>query len=565
MSSDTKLELRSENLEGRCPFEFSVLSSRFASLCLCAALAAACTAGDDLTSAASTGTLTLRPPDRPGLQPVSLPDFSTMEASVHEQMRERSSSLQLKIEHADSAPLELSLAYGEMGKLLMAAEQFEAAESCFLNAQALAPDDRRWPYYLGHLYRLKGPPEKSVQSFERALQLQSSDVATLVWLGEAYLGEGRAEAAEPQFAKALTLQPQSVAARFGAGRAALIQSDHARAVKLLGEVLRLDPRATAAHYPLAMAYRALGDVEKAEAHLRQKGDIQILPTDPLMKELDELLQSSKAYDLRGGRALEAGNFSAAEAYFRKGLELAPANPSLGLRLGTTLYQMGDARAALEQFERVVRMSPEFSKAHYSLGVLMAASGRHQEAIDRFSAAVKYEPGYVQAQVGLAGALRQSGRLQESLAAYQEALKLDSSLPDAALGHAMTLVGLRRYQAARDALAETMKDFPDQLAFPHALARLLAAAPDDRVRDGRRAMAMVQRLLEKEQSIELGETLAMTFAELGQYERAAAVQREVMAATERAGQGDVARRMAENLRRYERREPCRTPWRDGEMP
>jgi tetratricopeptide (TPR) repeat protein len=349
------------------------------------------------------------------------------------------------------------------------------------------------------------------------------------------------------------------------GRAALARKDHTRAVKYLEEALALDSRETAAHYPLAMAYRALGAAGKADVHLRQKGDLQILPTDPLMKELDELLQGAKAYDLRGGRALEAGDFAAAAAYFRKGLELAPANPSLGLRLGTTLYQMGDARAALEQFERVVRMSPEFSKAHYSIGVLMEASGRHQEAIDRFSAAVKYEPVYVQARVGLAGALRRSGRLTESLAEYEEALKIDPSVSDASLGYAMALVGLQRYQSARDLLDESIRAFPDQLAFAHALARLLAAAPDNEVRDGRRAMRMVQELLKKEQSVELGETLAMTLAELGQYEQAAAVQRDVIAATERAGRGNVARRMAENLSLYVRREPCRTPWRDGEVP
>ena len=44
-----------------------------------------------------------------------------------------------------------------------------------------------------------------------------------------------------------------------------------------------------------------------------------------------------------------------------------------------------------------------------------------------------------------------------------------------------------------------------------------------------------------------------------------MQRGVIASTERAGRGNLARRMAENLDLYERREPCRTPWRDGEMP
>ena len=47
-----------------------------------------------------------------------------------------------------------------MGTLLAAAEQLEAAEPCYLNAQTLAPDDARWPYYLGQLYRIKGPVDE---------------------------------------------------------------------------------------------------------------------------------------------------------------------------------------------------------------------------------------------------------------------------------------------------------------------------------------------------------------------------------------------------------------------
>jgi hypothetical protein len=40
-----------------------------------------------------------------------------------------------------------------MGKLFLAAEYFDAAEACFVNAGTLAPSDMRWPYYLAHAYR----------------------------------------------------------------------------------------------------------------------------------------------------------------------------------------------------------------------------------------------------------------------------------------------------------------------------------------------------------------------------------------------------------------------------
>ena len=51
-------------------------------------------------------------------------------------------------------------------------------------------------------------------------------------------------------------------------------------------------------------------------------------------------------------------------------------------------------------------------------------------------------------------------------------------------------------------------------FTHALARLLATSPDEKVRDGRRAMDLVQQMLQRGRSIELGETYAMALAELG---------------------------------------------------
>jgi hypothetical protein len=43
----------------------------------------------------------------------------------------------------------------------------------------------------------------------------------------------------------------------------------------------------------------------------------------------------------------------------------------------------------------------------------------------------------------------------------------------------------------------MKEHPEQPVFAHALARLLAAAPDDRVRDGRRALELAEELLWRE--------------------------------------------------------------------
>ncbi len=510
---------------------------------------------------------------RPALLPVSLPDLSRADPAVQSQVRDLFTALTQKVGTRGAQADDLGTAFGRMGMVLQAAEYYDAAEPCYRNAQTLVPSEGRWPYYLGHLYTSKGDTDKAEASFHRVLELRPDDLPTLVWLGRLYLDKGRPEDAERQFAKALTESPRAVAVMAGLGRAALARRDFAGAVKNLEDALAVDPEAESLHSPLAIAYRGLGQLDKAAPHLRQWRNRDILLPDPLRQELDLVLESGLSYELRGVRALEAKDWTTAAAYFRKGIALTPDNTQLGRslhhKLGTALFMKGDVHTAQEQFETVVRMAPpggvdeSTAKAHYSLAVLMASTRRSREAVEHFSAAVKYQPNYVEAHVGLADALRQSGRAAESLHQYEETLALNPRVPSARLGYAMALVRLRRYRAALDWLTDGTTRYPDQPELALALARVLAAAPDDRVRDGRRALAIVQELFKSHKSTDLGETMAMTLAELGDYQQAAAIQRGVMAAATRAGLNDALRRMEGNLRLYERHQPCRTPWTDDE--
>jgi tetratricopeptide (TPR) repeat protein len=406
-------------------------------------------------------------------------------------------------------------------------------------------------------------------AFHRVLELRPSDVPTLIWLGRMYLDQGQPEAAEPLFERARQMAPRVVAVLAGLGQAALARRDFAKAASTLEEALALDPSVTSIHSPLAMAYRGLGDTEKAEAHLRQWRNTDVLVPDPLRQELDLALQSGLSYELRGVRALEDRDFAAAAKFFKQGVDLTPGTTALGRslrhKLGTALYMSGDVRGAVERFEETVRLAPSTgvdetaAKAHYSLGVLMASGGRGADAIAHLSAAVRFSPNYVEAYQALADAQRRSGRVEQSMSGYAEALRINPRAADARFGYGMALVRLGRYQAARDWFSNATTLHPDRPDFPQALARLLAAAPDDRVRNGASAQALVDQLLETSRTIELGETMAMALAELGRFDEAVTVQRDVIAGAKRSGSSAYATRMDVNLQRYERRQPCRVPW------
>ena len=499
------------------------------------------------------------------LEPVALPDLARVSESVRAQVQGRWRPVErLQVDEA-APPANAAETYGALGMVLMAAEFPTAASPAFRNAQALAPGDVRWPYYLAHLHREAGALDEAAERFEAARRLQPDDMAILVWLGDVRLAQGDAEAAEPLFARALTLFPDSLSARFGLARTALMREDFEAAARGLEEILALEPSATAAHYPLGQAYLSLGEPERAEEHLRQREAADIRPADPLMAALDRLLESAQAYETRGIESLNREDWDGAVAAFRRGLEIDSDDAELRHRLGTALYLRGDIRMARTELQRAAAESPELAQAQYSLGVLLQDEGRHREAAERFAAALRARSSYTEARLRLAFSLRRSGDPEGALAEYRRVSRMNPDLVEAAFGEAMALVVLHRWSDARTRLEQALETYPGDPGVTHALARLLAAAPDGRVRDGERALAMVDRLASQGRTFDLGETMAMALAEVGAYDRAAALQRDLVTGAGRAGLSDVIRRLEVNLRRYERGEACRTPWPDGAVP
>jgi len=511
----------------------------------------------------------------PTLLPVALPDLSGMHASVREQLREAYASLMtLQPETGVEPPVsepprgDRSEAYGELGKLLMAAKSLDVAERCFRNAQTLAPDDFRWPYYLGHVFISQGELSRAVERFEQVLRLRPTDFPTLVWLGHVHIELGQPEAAEPVLTRARALGPDTAAVLYQLGRASLAKRDYAAAVRHLEEAVRLNPAAVVIRNPLAMAYRGLGDLEKAQSNLdRTRGragpGAAVTMPDPLMAEVSTVLRSPEVHGELGQQASARGDWPEAARQFRRAIELSPDNAIMRLNLALTLNRMGEARAALTELDAAILADPSLASAYFVMGTLLERSGRDQEAIDRYAAAIMRDPGFRVAHLRLADALRRIGRLEASLSSYQQVLELEPDSQEARFGEAMALVRLSRHADARERFHGAMSVHPDQPAFPQALARLLAASPDPQVRDGQRALDLVQALAKEQKTTSVAETMAMALAEVGRFAEAVEWQRLAMSVAVEAGHPAAAQRMAANLALYLRHEPCRTPWRDDD--
>ena len=514
---------------------------------------------------------------QPALAACELPDLRRMHPAVQEQLGAAYASL-VELEPpagrsddlgADRRRRERGDAYGALGTLLLAGDYPEAAAWCLQHAQMLAPGAFRWRYYLAHALLRQGDLEGAAASFQQAQRLDPGDFATLVWLVQVYIELDRPAPAESILARARALHPNAQAVYYQGGRAALAAQEYASAVEQLETALEMNPAATVIHYPLALAYRGLGDLERARDHMRRGGSrtgagyaagAAVPMSDPLMAALTTALRSPQAHRDLGLQATARADWPEAVRQFRSAVEMAPDNPVLRLNLGTALIRTGEARAAFAALEEAVKIDPRLAAAHYLLGTLLERNGRDAEAIERFRSAVTYDETLAPAHFQLADALRRNGRFEASLLHYRQVGELD----EAVFGEAMALVRLGRYREAGARLTAAMERHPEQPAFPHALARLLATAPgDDGLRDGRRALELVQALAEEYQTASVAETMAMALAELGRFAEAAEWQRFAMGIVIDAALPDIARGMADNLTRYLRNEPCRMPWRDDE--
>jgi len=160
-------------------------------------------------------------------RPVTLPDLSRVDPGVQTQIKDRYDTLKQAMA-GSTTDADLGTAYGQYGMVLQAAEFFDAAEPCYLNAQSLAPGEIRWPYYLASLHKSRGETDKAEAAYKRVLELKPNDLATLIWLGRLHLDQGRPEAAEPLFRNALAIAPRDVSVLAGLGRVVLEQAQAPR-------------------------------------------------------------------------------------------------------------------------------------------------------------------------------------------------------------------------------------------------------------------------------------------------------------------------------------------------
>ncbi|HKI85491.1 MAG TPA: tetratricopeptide repeat protein [Thermoanaerobaculia bacterium] len=505
-------------------------------------------------NAAATDVL---PPPRADLAAVQFPSLAGLEPEVRAQLRSQQASIVAAVRKTASAAA-LSEAYGALGQVYQAYSLLSSAEECYRNATRLDPQDFRWAYLLGNVYQKEGRLHEAIEQYASVMKQRPSYLAAAVNLGTLKLRLDQVAAAKAAFQAVLEVDPRSAASLYGLGQAALSEKDYAHAAELFAQALKAAPTANRIHYALAMAYRGMGELEKARSELALQGSVGVRPADPLVDGLQALVRGERLHIQTGKMAFRAGRYSSAADEFRKALAVNPKSSTAMVDLSATLAQLGDRDGAAKQLEAAVAIAPRNATAQFNLGVLLATEGRAEQAIPHLRMAATLWPKDSQTSVFLARQLAKVGKTHEALAELSRFLQEDPANEDAELAKINLLQRLGRYREAMAAAKQASSTYPTRGRTAITLAAMLASTPDAGLRDGAQALDLAQRVFRATGRPSNGAIVALALSELGRCAEAAKWAREMIALAKRQGDQKEARAIGALLPRFENGPPCRPP-------
>ena len=232
---------------------------------------------------------------------------------------------------------------------------------------------------------------------------------------------------------------------------------------------------------------------------------------------------------RGALRDAQGDHAGALEDLDRALELAPEDPAVHAARGRSLLGSRQAAAALAELNEAVRLAPNDPRALTARGSAQVELGQYDAAINDFTAALAKAPSATGYRLR-GDAYARRGFLAEALDDFDEAVKRE---PEQARGYydrANLHHHAGRYTDQRKDLAKALRFKPDDPAILNSLAWLLSTCPEDKVRDGARALELARKAcaLPGGNDFNCLDTLAAAYAETGAFPEAIATQEKVVA-------------------------------------
>lgn len=491
-----------------------------------------------------------------GLQALDVPELSASDPLARSAMEQARQAVNEQLQAGASAN-RLVEPLGQLCMLYQAHKADSLARACYDNLRVLDPDSWRWHYYSAYLSQKAGYPELALQTYAAGEHAAPpGDPYLSLRRGQAWLDLNQLDKAEQAFATILERPELEASAAYGLGQVALLRRQYDRAIAYFERALQRQPQATRVHFPLAQALRASGRADEARAQLALQGKGTPQAEDPLIRAVHRVATGARPLFMAAMDAIKQKDLATAIDRFRQGLAIEPGNGYARTSLARALYLDGQATQAREEFERAAQ-GADGLQGRFLLAVLQQAGGETEAAQRSYAEVLQSQPTHGGAHFYLGRLALQRNDNAGARQHAEAAVRFDASNSPAHLLLAEALARLGDEAAMRAALDQARQRFEKQPIFDYALVRLLSLATDPAVKDPAQGLHLAEALAERYPLPPNQALLALATAATGDFDKAAALQSEVVKQLAWTPQADSA---SDALTAYrERRMPALALW------
>jgi tetratricopeptide (TPR) repeat protein len=252
---------------------------------------------------------------------------------------------------------------------------------------------------------------------------------------------------------------------------------------------------------------------------------------------------------------ELGRHDQEIVHFEASLKLGPDSAAARFNLGAALADAGRLDEAAERYRAALQIAPDHAQAHTGLGLVMLARGQFEEATTHYREALGLDPFNTVAHNNLGYILLERGNADEAIGHFRRALAANPDYADAHYNMARALRARADFQGAAEHFRQAGRLSPDVVSPIIGLAWLLAAAPDDALRNAAEAVGLAERArqIAGPADVQVLDVLAAAYAAAGAFDRAIETVMRALRLTESGG---VANALRDRLKLYQRGEPYR---------
>lgn len=384
-----------------------------------------------------------------------------------------------------------------IGTCYMKLKEFSNALEPFKSALEKAPNNLGVLNSLGTCYMTTGDSAKAISTYEKALEINPNSPMTYYNIGSAYQIQQNHELAVYYLKKALEIEEdESFLVALALSEVKL--GDYTNALTHYKQLAMLCPSKENYKYNIVTCYEALGEFSTAIKMLEGMVYVNpkfILPAQKLASLYIKTNQLRKAKEIYDNILLK--NKVTAEILHQYAI------------LSSSLY---DTDTAERMLKKVIAMDENFAKAHKDLGIIYLNKRLFNYAEEEFKIALKLAPNDYEILFEYANYLYSISKNLEAEQYYTEVLELSPKNVMALTFMGLNKLVLNKLDEAEDYIMQAVKLEPNHEYIQFCAGRILYAK--GKYEDAKRYLI---RAVEQNPDVESQNTLALTYFELGEYQ------------------------------------------------